>query len=89
MNERARRIANLSPEQRRLLEQMLQERAQEVRTDEGIPALPRYSESGQPAVFPLSSAQRWMWSNEQPPSGVHNMPPPYHLHAERYYSGVQ
>ena len=52
---------------------MLQERAQEVRTDEGIPALPRCSESGQPAVFPFPSAQRWMWFNEQPPSGVHNM----------------
>src|SRR5918998_1723884 len=74
MNERARRIANLSPEKRRLLELMLQERAQ-GRTAEGIPALPRYSESGQPTVFPLSSAQRLMWFNEQPPSGAHNMPP--------------
>jgi condensation domain-containing protein len=53
---------------------MLQERAQ-VRTDEGIPTLPRYSESGQPRVFPLSSAQRLMWFNEQPPSGAHNMSP--------------
>src|SRR5215211_5345792 len=43
---------------------MLQERAQ-VRTDERIPTLPRYSESGQPRVFPLSSAQRSMWFNEQ------------------------
>jgi hypothetical protein len=74
MNERARRIANLTPEKRRLLELMLQERAQ-GRTDEGIPALPRYSESGQPTVFPLSSAQRLMWFNEQPPSGVHNSSP--------------
>ena len=57
MNDRARRIANLSPEKRRLLESMLQERAQ-VRPDEGIPVLPRFLESGQPRVFPLSSAQR-------------------------------
>ena len=57
MNERARRIANLTPEKRRLLESMLQERVQ-GRTDKGIPALPRYSESGQPRGFPLSSVQR-------------------------------
>ena len=67
MSDRARRIANLSPEKRRVLELMLQERAQ-VRTHEGIPTLPRYSESSQPRVFPLSSAQRLMWFNEQPPS---------------------
>ena len=73
MNDRARRIANLSPEKRRLLELMLQERAQ-VRTDEGIPTLPRYSESGQPRVFPLSSAQRLMWFNEQKSARAHNMP---------------
>ena len=59
MSDRARRIANLSPEQRRLLERMLQERAQ-ARADEGIPVLPRYSESGKPRVFPLSSTQRLM-----------------------------
>jgi hypothetical protein len=64
VNDRARRIANLSPEKRRLLELMLQERSQ-VHTDEGIPKLPRYSESGQPRVFPLSSAQRLMWRNAQ------------------------
>ena len=75
MNERARRIANLSPEKRRLLELMLQERAQ-VRTDKGIPALPRYSESDQPRIFPLSSAQRLMWFNEQQSPGAHNMSPP-------------
>ena len=75
MNDRARRIANLSPEQRRLLELMLQERAQ-VRTNEGIPVLPRYSEGGQPRVFPLSSAQRLMWFNEQASPGAHNMSPP-------------
>ena len=75
MNDRARRIANLSLEQRRLLEHMLQDPTQ-VRTDEGIPALSRYSESGQPAAFPLSSAQRVMWLNEQPPSRVHNIPLP-------------
>jgi hypothetical protein len=44
---------------------MLQERAQEARADEGIPALPRRSESGQLAVFPLSSAQRRNWFNQQ------------------------
>jgi hypothetical protein len=75
VNDRARRIANLSPEKRRLLELMLQERAKE-RTDEGIPTLPRYSESGQPRVFPLSSAQRLMWFNEQQSPGAHNMSPP-------------
>ena len=75
MNDRARRIANLSPEKRRLLERMLQERAQ-TRTDEDIPALPRYAESGQPRVFPLSSAQRLMWFNEQASPGAHNMSPP-------------
>ena len=64
MSDRARRIANLSPEKRRLLESMLQERAQ-ARTDKGIPTLPRYSESGQPRVFPLSSTQRLMWFNAQ------------------------
>ena len=72
MNDRARRIANLSPEKRRLLEQTLQERAQ-GRTDKGIPTLPRYSESGQPRVFPLSSAQRLMWFNEQRSPGAYNM----------------
>ena len=74
MSDRARRIANLSPEKRRLLESMLQERAQ-GRTDEGIPTLPRYSESGQPRVFPLSSAQRLMWFNVQRHPRVHSMPP--------------
>ena len=74
MSDRARRIANLSPEKRRLLESMLQERAQ-GRTDEGIPALPRYSESGQPRVFPLSSAQRLMWFHVQRHPRVHKMPP--------------
>src|SRR5215212_6803857 len=75
MSDRARRIANLSPEKRRLLELMLQERAQ-GRTDEGIPTLPRYAEGGQPRVFPLSSAQRLMWFNEQASPGAHNMSPP-------------
>jgi hypothetical protein len=75
MSDRAQRIANLSPEQRRLLESMLQERAQ-GRTDQGIPVLPRYSESGQPRVFPLSSAQRLMWFNEQASPGAHNLSPP-------------
>jgi len=65
MNDRARRIANLSPEQRRLLELMLLERAQKTRADEGIPALPRRSESGQSGFFPLSPAQRWLWHLEQ------------------------
>ena len=74
MSDRARRIANLSPEKRRLLESMLQERAQ-GRTDKGIPTLPRYSESGQPRVFPLSSAQRLMWFNIQRHPRVHKMPP--------------
>jgi hypothetical protein len=74
VNDRARRIANLPPEKRRLLELMLQERA-EVRMDEGIPALPRLSESGQPRIFPLSSAQRLMWFNEQASPGAHNMSP--------------
>jgi hypothetical protein len=60
MNDRARRIANLSPKQRRLLELALQESTR-VRADKGIPALPRRSESGQLAVFPLSSAQRRIW----------------------------
>ena len=64
-DDRARRIANLSLEQRRLLELMLQERAQTRVEDEGIPALHRYSESGGPAVFQLSSVQRWLWFNEQ------------------------
>lgn len=73
MNDRARRIANLSPEKRRLLEVMLQKRAR-VRTDEGIPRLPRYSESDQPRVFPLSSTQRLMWFNEQKSARAHNMP---------------
>jgi Condensation domain len=72
MSDRARRIANLSPEKRRLLESMLQERAQ-GRTDEGIPVLPRYSESGQPRVFPLSSTQRLMWFNAQRAPRVHKM----------------
>ena len=75
MNDRARRITNLSPEKRRLLESMLQERAQ-GRTDEGIPTLPRYSESGQPRIFPLSSAQRLMWFNEQASPGTHNLSRP-------------
>ena len=74
MSDRARRIANLSPEKRRLLESMLQERAQ-GRTDKGIPTLPRRSESGQPRVFPLSSAQRLMWFNVQRAPRVHKMPP--------------
>ncbi len=74
MSDRARRIANLSPEKRRLLESMLQERAQ-GRTEESIPTLPRYSESGQPRVFPLSSTQRLMWFNVQRSPGVHNLPP--------------
>ena len=74
MNDRARRIANLSPEKRRLLESMLQERAQE-RTDEVIPTLPRYSESGQPRVFPLSSTQRLMWFNVQRHPRVHKLSP--------------
>ncbi len=64
MNDRAKRIANLSPKQRRLLELMLQKSAR-AGADEGIPALPRRSESGQPAVFPLSSAQRRNWFREQ------------------------
>ncbi|MDQ3285143.1 MAG: condensation domain-containing protein, partial [Actinomycetota bacterium] len=71
--DRARRIANLSPEKRRLLELMLQERSR-VHTDEGIPKLPRYSESGQPRVFPLSSAQRLMWRNVQRHPRVHTIP---------------
>src|ERR671938_1621225 len=75
MSDRAQRIANLSPEKRRRLELMLEERAQ-GRTDKGIPRLPRYSESGQPRVFPLSSAQRLMWFNEQASPGAHNMSPP-------------
>ena len=75
MSDRAQRIANLSPEQRRFLESMLQERAKE-RTDEGIPTLPRYAESGQPRIFPLSSAQRLMWFKEQASPGAHNMSPP-------------
>ena len=74
MSDRARRIANLSPEKRRLLESMLRERAQ-GRTDKGIPTLPRYSESGQPRVFPLSSTQRLMWFNAQRSPGVHMMAP--------------
>jgi hypothetical protein len=73
MSDRARRIANLSPEKRRLLESMLQERAQ-GHTDKDIPTLSRYSESDQPRVFPLSSAQRLMWFNEQVSPGAHNMP---------------
>src|ERR671916_1186321 len=74
MSDRARRIANLSPEKRRVLELMLQERAR-GRTDDGIPVLPRYSESGKPRVFPLSSTQRLMWSNVQRHPRVHKMPP--------------
>src|SRR5919202_5230211 len=69
MNDRATRIANLSPEQRRLLELMLQERAQahadESRIDESIPALPRHSEGGEPAIFPLTSSQRLLWFTAQ------------------------
>ena len=72
MNDRERRIANLSPEKRRLLELMLQERAK-VHEDKGIPPLPRYLESGRPRVFPLSSVQRLMWFNEQASPGAHNM----------------
>jgi hypothetical protein len=53
---------------------MLQERAQ-GRTGVGIPALPRYSESGQPRVFPLSSAQRLIWFNVQRSPGAHNLSP--------------
>jgi len=64
MNDRARRIANLSTEQRRLLELMLRESSR-ARADEGIPALPRRSESGQLAVFRLSSAQRRVWFNSK------------------------
>ena len=71
MNDRERRIANLSPEKRRLLELMLQERAQ-AHADKGIPPLPRYLESGRPRVFPLSSVQRLMWFNEQASPGAHN-----------------
>ena len=74
MSDRARRIANLSPEKRRLLESMLQERAR-GRTDEGIPVLPRHSESGQPRIFPLSSTQRLIWFNVQRRPRVHMMPP--------------
>jgi hypothetical protein len=73
VNDRASRIANLSPEKRRLLELMLQERSQ-AHTDEGIPKLPRYLESGQPRVFPLSSAQRLMWRNVQRHPQTLNMP---------------
>jgi hypothetical protein len=73
VNDRARRIANLSPEKRRLLELMLQERSQ-AHTDEGIPKLPRFLESGQPRVFPLSSAQRLMWRNVQRRPRTLNMP---------------
>lgn len=74
MSDRARRIANLSPEKRRLLESMLQERVR-GRTDKGIPVLPRNSENGQPRVFPLSSTQRLMWFNVQRHPRVHKMPP--------------
>ena len=73
MNDRARRIANLSPEKRRLLERCSRS-APRSATDKGILTLPRYSESGQPRVFPLSSAQRLMWFNKQRPE-VYNMPP--------------
>jgi hypothetical protein len=79
VNDRARRITNLSPEKRRLLELMLKERARErdhERANEGIPALPRNSESGQPRLFPLSSAQRLMWFNEQASPGTHNLSRP-------------
>jgi thioesterase domain-containing protein len=65
MSERAARIANLSPEQRRILERMLQERADAPSDKAIIPALPRNSESGRPAAFPLSAAQRRVWSIEQ------------------------
>jgi len=61
MNDRATRIANLSPEQRRLLELRLQERAC-ANPGQGIPALPRHLEGGQPAVFPLSYQQQAHWS---------------------------
>jgi amino acid adenylation domain-containing protein len=73
VNDRARRIANLSPEKRRLLELILRERSQ-AHTDEGISKLPRYSESGQPRVFPLSSAQRLMWRNVERHPRAHKVP---------------
>ena len=65
MNDEAAHIADLSPGQRRLLELMLRKRAQ-AHADESIPALPRHSsESGQPAVFPLTASQRLLWFTEQ------------------------
>ena len=59
MSDRAARIANLSLEQRRVLESKLAERAQS-RVDSGIPRLPRdhQGHDGNPAVFPLSPQQR-------------------------------
>ncbi len=59
MSDRAERIASLSPEQRRLLESKLAERAQS-REDRCIPTLPRDDDGGDghAAVFPLSPSQR-------------------------------
>lgn len=79
MNDRAQRIANLSPEQRRRLELMLQEHTP-PHTDKGIPQLPRYSESGQPLDYPLSPSQRRHWFIEQARPGALNIAPRWHLH---------
>jgi hypothetical protein len=49
MNDRVRRIANLSSEQRRLLKSMLQERVR-ARADKNILVLLRHSESARPLV---------------------------------------
>lgn len=59
MSDRAARIASLSPEQRRLLESKLAERAQS-RADRDIPTLPRGEDGGDGRlpVFPLSPSQR-------------------------------
>ncbi len=57
MSDRAARIASLSPEQRRLLESKLAERAQS-RLEGRIHVLPRDDGDGHRAVFPLSPSQR-------------------------------
>lgn len=50
-----------------------------ARADEGIPALPRRLESGQPAAFPLSSGQRQLWSFERLQPGVAHVLPTLRL----------
>ncbi|MGH3158112.1 MAG: condensation domain-containing protein, partial [Streptosporangiaceae bacterium] len=68
----AARIAALPPGQRSALLEKLRERQVDAGSGNAIPALPRPD----PALFPLSFAQRRVWFLEQfePGTAQHNMP---------------